>query len=163
MRVTGPVEEVVHNSVVRDPYRWLENRNLPATEEWIRSQQRRCEEYFASCPELSAIERRVRKYLDVEVIDQPTCVQGRHFYRKRELGQEQGCIYMREISGANERMLVDPSHEGQFASVGIHRISADGGLLVYEVKRGGEDRKQLRIFDVKARATLPNRMPRGYA
>jgi prolyl oligopeptidase len=163
MQVTDPVEEVVHNSVVRDPYRWLENRNLPATEEWIRSQQRRCEEYFASCPELSAIERRVRKYLDVEVIDQPACVRGRYFYRKRELGQEQGCIYMREISGANERMLVDPSHEGQFASVGIHRISADGGLLVYEVKRGGEDRKQLRILDVKARATLPNRMPRGYA
>jgi prolyl oligopeptidase len=163
MRVTGPVEEVMHNSVVRDPYRWLENRNLPATEEWIRIQQRRCEEYFASCSELSAIERRVRKYLDVEVIDQPACVRDRYFYRKREMGQEQGCIYMREISGANERMLVDPSHEGRFASVGIHRISADGGLLVYEVKRGGEDRKQLRILDVDARATLPNRMPRGYA
>ena len=163
MRVTGPVEEVMHNSVVRDPYRWLENRNLPATEEWIRIQQRRCEEYFASCSELSAIERRVRKYLDVEVIDQPACVQGRYFYRKREVGQEQGCIYMREISSANERMLVDPSHEGRFVSVGIHRISADGSLMAYEVKRGGEDRKGIRILDVDARATLPNRISRGYA
>ncbi len=163
MRVTGPVEEVIHNSVVRDPYRWLESRNLAATEEWIRIQQRRCEEYFAFCPELGAIERRVRNYLDVEVIDQPAYVRGRYFYRKREVGQEQGCIYMREISGTNECMLVDPSHEGRFASVGIHRISADGSLLVFEVKRGGEDGKQLQILDVDARAILPSRIPRGYA
>jgi prolyl oligopeptidase len=163
MRVAESVEEVVHNSVVRDPYRWLESRSLPSTEEWIGIQQRRCEEYFASCPELSAIERIVRKYLDVEVIDQPACVRGRYFYRKREVGQEQGCIYMREISGANERMLFDPSHEGRFASVGIHRISADASLLAYEVKRGGEDRKQLRILDVDACETLPNRISRGYA
>jgi prolyl oligopeptidase len=160
--MTGSVEEVVHDSIVRDPYRWLEDRNLPATEEWIRNQQRRCEEYFSSCPELPVIERRVRKYLDVEVIDQPACVRGRYFYRKREVGQEQGCIYMREISGGNECMLIDPSHEGRFASVGVHRIAADGSFLVYEVKHGGEDRRQFRILDVYARATLPNLIPPGY-
>jgi prolyl oligopeptidase len=37
-----PVEEVIHNTLVRDPYRWLEDRSLPETEEWILDQQRRC-------------------------------------------------------------------------------------------------------------------------
>jgi prolyl oligopeptidase len=37
----GPVEEVIHGVVVRDPYRWLENRALPETQEWITEQQKR--------------------------------------------------------------------------------------------------------------------------
>lgn len=43
-----PVEELIHGVVVRDPYRWLEDRNLPETEGWIVDQQRRCDEYFVT-------------------------------------------------------------------------------------------------------------------
>lgn len=90
MSLTGsrlaPVEEMIHGILVRDPYRWLEDRTLPETEEWIREQQRRCDKYFAECEDLPAIEERVRAYLDVEVVDQPTKVGGRYFYRRRGRG-----------------------------------------------------------------------------
>jgi len=35
--------------------------------------------------------------------------------------------------------LVDPSGQGPFTSVGIHRISDDASLLAYELKHGGGD------------------------
>ena len=88
----APVEEMIHGVLVRDPYRWLEDRSLPETEEWIREQQRRCDAYFGECEELPAIRERVREYLDVEVVDQPARVGERYFYRRRARGQEQGCI-----------------------------------------------------------------------
>jgi prolyl oligopeptidase len=162
MPLTDPIEEIVHGTIVRDPYRWLEDRNLPETEEWIRVQQRRCGNYFAPCPELSALERRVRAYLDIDIIDQPAYLAGRCFYRKRPAGWEQASIYMREVSREDERILVDPSRDGKYASVGIYRISPDGALLAYEVRRGGEDRKEIRLVDVNTGTVLPECIPLGY-
>jgi prolyl oligopeptidase len=157
------VEEMIHGVLVRDPYRWLEDRSLPETEEWIRKQQHHCDEYFAQCENLPAIRERVREYLDVEVIDQPARVGDRYFYRRRARGQEQGCIYVRDTITKTERLLIDPSTEGPFVSVGIHRISADGSLLAYELKHGGEDRKSIHIVSVETGITLAAGIELGYA
>lgn len=159
----APVEEVIHGALVRDPYRWLEDRTLPETEDWIREQQRRCEAYFAECEELPAIRERVREYLDIDVIDQPAKVGNRYFYRHRRRGQEQGSIYVRDAVSGMERLLVDPSGEGPFVSVGIHRLSNDGSLLAYERKCGGEDKKSIHVVNVENGAGLPCTVDRGYA
>jgi prolyl oligopeptidase len=158
-----PVEEVIHGVVVSDPYRWLEDRGLPDTEESIAHQQRRCEEYFADCGDLDGLRSRVREYLDVEVVDQPAKVAGRYFYRRRDPGQEQGCIYMRDTATGHERLLVDPSALGPFASVGIHSVSEDGSLLAYELKHGGEDKKAIHIVDAESGLIFPDNIETGYA
>lgn len=167
MSLTGsplaPVEEMIHGVLVRDSYRWLEDRALPETEEWIREQQRRCDKYFAECEDLPAIRERVRAYLGVEVLDQPAKVGDRYFYRRRGRDQEQACIYVRESSDGEERLLVDPSPHGQYASVGIHSISSDGTLLAYEFKQGGGDRKSLHIVDVTSGLKLSDLIEIGYA
>lgn len=159
----APVEEIIHGVLVRDPYRWLEDRSLPETEEWIREQQRRCDAYFSECEELLTIRQRVQEYVDVEIVDQPTKIGKLYFYRRRNKGQEQGCIYVRNTSTGAERLLVDPSPNGSFVSVGIHRISEDGTLLAYEVRRGGENRKAIHIVDVDTGIALPDKLEIGFA
>jgi prolyl oligopeptidase len=161
--VLKPVEEILHGVVVRDPYRWLEDRTLPETQDWIEEQQRRCDSYFASCGDLASIGKRVQDYLDTGVVDQPARVGDRYFYRCRDRGQEQACIYVRDITTGAERLLVDPSNGGPFASVGIYRISEDGSLLAYEAKQGGEDRRAIRFVDVESGRTLADRIETGYA
>jgi|HubBroStandDraft_1064217.scaffolds.fasta_scaffold05365_5 prolyl oligopeptidase len=163
MPLTDSIEEIVHGTAIRDPFRWLEDRNLPETEDWIVTQQRHSERYFRSCPDLEIIERRVRQYLDIEVLDQPAQVRDRYFYRKRPLGQEQGQICVRGKSGVRERVLIDPSRDGRFTSVSIHRISSDAAHLAYELKRGGGDQMEIRFLDVNAGTILPNAIPPGYA
>src|SRR6185503_20454924 len=100
----APIEEVIHGVLVHDPYRWLEDRSLPETEEWIREQQRRFDEYFAECEDLPAIRERIREYLDIEITDQPAKVGGRYFYRRRARGREQSCIYARDVKTRLERL-----------------------------------------------------------
>jgi prolyl oligopeptidase len=167
MSVTGstfaPVEEMIHGVLVRDPYRWLEDRGLTETEEWIQGQRRRCDAYFAECKDLPAIRKRVRGYLDVDVVDQPARVGRRYFYRRCERGQEQASIFVRDAFTGQERLLVDPSSLGPFASAGIHRISKDGSLLAYEHKQGGGDRKAIHILDVERGRVLPDLIETGYA
>lgn len=156
-----PIEEVIHGVTVKDPYRWLEDRSLPETEEWLQDQKRRCDEYFAACPDLERIRERVSEYLDVEVMDQPARIGEKLFFRRRAKGQEQGCIYVRE--NGVDRLLVDPSPEGIFISVGIHRISRDGRLLAYERKEGGEDTKSIHIIDVETGQRFSAHLERGFA
>jgi prolyl oligopeptidase len=158
-----PVEEIIHGSVVRDPYRWLEDRYLPGTEAWIRDQQQQCEDYFADCHDLDVIRDRVRRYLDIEVKDQPARVGNRCFYRRRRKGQEQASIYVCDDRDGEERLLVDPSAFGRYASAGIQRISPDGSLLAYELKEGGGDRKSLHIVEAASGRTLPDSIETGYA
>jgi prolyl oligopeptidase len=152
---------VIHGTTVLDPHRWLEDRSLPETEEWIRTQQRHCQDYFAQCRDISSIRRRVASYLDVVTIDQPAKVGDQYFYRKRRRGQDQGALYVRRGLDGPERLLVDPAVEGRFVSVGIHRISGDGSLLSYEVKHGGEDESEIRIVDVEQATTLKAQIEHG--
>ncbi len=157
-----PVEEIMHDVLVRDPYRWLEDRSLPSTEGWIRGQQQRCDSYFQECEGLPALRERVRKYFDIEVVDQPAKVGCRYFYRRRNRGQEQGCIYVRDALG-RDRVLVDPSGHGPYVSVHIHRVSWDGSLLAYEMRHGGEDAKTIHLLDVATGQPMHDKIAAGYA
>jgi prolyl oligopeptidase len=158
-----PVEEVLHGVPVSDPYRWLEDRSLPETKQWIEVQREQCRAYFSSCDTLKALRNRVQEFLNVEVVDQPVKAGGHYFYRRRNRDQEQACIYVQKTDTGVERLLVDPSSEGPFTSVGIHRIADDAGLLAYEVKHGGGDTKEIHMVDVGGGSILPDSTGTGYA
>lgn len=156
------VEEPIHGVIVRDPYRWLEDRSSPETQDWITDQQHRYDEYFAQSEDLGLFRERVREYLDVEMVDQPARIANRYFYRRRDKGSEQACIYVRDTATREERLLVDPSTRGKFVSVAIHRISFDGSLLAYELKQGGTDAIAIHIVAVEDGTELPDKVEPGY-
>lgn len=161
------IEDTLHGVCVSDPYRWLENRNLPETEQWIEDQQQTCEAYFEGCTELDLLRHRVRDFLNTEIIDQPARVGDHYFYRRRKRDQDQACIYLRDGDTNEERLLVDPSGQGPFASVGIYRISDDASLLVYQLRHGGSDAVELRVLDVRSGRIFPDSIasghPRGFS
>lgn len=159
----APVEEMIHGVRVTDPYRWLEDRELPETAEWLAAQQLILDDYIASCGCFEKVRTRVRQYLEVEVIDQPVRVGQRLFYRRREARAEQGSIYVRNESDENEHLLVDPSSRGKFASVGIHQISRDGSLLAYEAKYGGGDSTSIHVIHVSSGSSLGEVLRPGYS
>ena len=163
----GPAVDVLHGITVIDPYRWLENRTLPATETWIQEQRQRRDAYFADIPQLDWLRRRVSDHLNVEVVDQPTRVGNLYFYRRRKMDQEQACLYVKDIATSVERLLVDPVMQGRFAAVAIHHISYDGSLLAYELRHGGSDATTIHVVSVKDSFTLPEYLdigrPRGFS
>lgn len=158
-----PVEEVLHGVTVTDPYRWLEDRGSPETEEWIACQQGLLSAYFSSVQGLSTLRTRISHFLNVEVIDQVARIGDLCFYRRRDRNQEQACIWVRNMPTAQERVLVNPNEQGPFVSAGIHCISDGGSLLAYEVKQGGEDTKAIHAVDVASGRTLVEHLETGYA
>ena len=156
----SPVTDVLHGVTLVDPYRWLEDRNSPETTAWIREQRSRHDAYFAQIAELDVLRDRVMSHLNREVIDQPTRLDSRLFYRRHKVDQEQGLICIREKDV--ERVLFDPSSLGIFASVAIQGISDDGGLLAIELKRDGSERKEVLLLSADTGAVLEDRLPIGY-
>jgi prolyl oligopeptidase len=158
-----PVEEVLHGVTVADPYRWLEDRDSSQTVDWIAGQKRRLDGYFSSFKELTALRTRVSHFLNVDVIDQATHVGNLCFYRRRERNHEQGRIWVKNMTTAEERVLFGPNEQARFVSAAIHCISGDGSLLAYEVKCGGEDTRAIHVVEVGSGRTLTEHLDTGYA
>jgi len=156
------VEEVLHGVTVSDPFRWLEDRGSPRTEEWIWSQKTLLDSYFSTLQGLEGLRRCVSEFLDLDVIDQVAEIGDRCFYRRRAKNQEQACIWVKDRATKDERVLVDPNYHGQYISARIRAISEDRSLLAYELRRGGEDRVAIHIVDVASGHTLPEHLDTGF-
>jgi prolyl oligopeptidase len=157
-----PAIDVIHGLTILDPYRWLEDRASSETQEWLDSQKRVHDEYFSKLAHVDRVRSRVSEYLDMEVIEQPTKVGNRLFFRRRKKRQEQACIYVQEIDTGAERVLVDPSDQGRFVAVAIRRISENGGLLAFALKHGGEQTEELHFVDVDNGRILEDHLGAGY-
>jgi prolyl oligopeptidase len=159
-----PVVDVLHGVSISDPYRWLEDPNSPETRAWIEQQTRYARAYLDAIPARERIRERVRELLDVETYDSFLRSGHRHFFRKRLPGQEQPSIYFRAGANGEDHLLVDPATRGtgEFTAVKPLRVSADGSLLLYEVKQGGERTGTFEILDVANHRRLPDSLAHGY-
>jgi prolyl oligopeptidase len=159
-----PVTEVLHGVAVTDPYRWLEDRDSPRTREWLLAQNDYARSYLDSIPGRDRIRERVRELLDVEAYDSIQKVGQRYFFKKRQPGQEQPCIFFREGFDGRDQLLIDPSVRGTgpYTAVKPLCVSPDGRLLLYEVKEGGEHTGLFEILEIETRTILPDIVPRGH-
>jgi prolyl oligopeptidase len=86
LKTSVGVEESIHGIAVKDPYRWLEERDCPATDRWLDDQHNRYADYFRKLGSLGSLRDHVRAFLDAEAIDQVGKVRDLYFYRKRVAG-----------------------------------------------------------------------------
>src|SRR5258708_3071530 len=103
------VTEILHGVPVTDPYRWLEDQDSPRTREWLDSQHKYARSYLGGIPIRGRIRDRIRELVDVETYDSIQKVGRRYFFRKRQRGQEQSCIYFREGTDGADQLLTDPA------------------------------------------------------
>jgi len=158
----GGVIDVIHGVEVRDPYRWLEDRSLAETEQWIRRQNQLSDQYFSQNRFYAPLKKLVSDTLSVEVIDQAARVGDTVFLRKQLKGQEQAAIWVRKAGESADSLLVDPAVQGPNTSVNILRISFEGLLLAYSVRSCGSDAMEINIADVTQGTTLPDGLPLSY-
>jgi prolyl oligopeptidase len=158
------VTEILHGIPVTDPFRWLEDQDSPRTREWLDSQHEYARSYLDSIPGRDRIRNRIRELVDVETHDSIQKTGRRYFFRKRQPGQEQPCIYFREGAEGADQLLVNPAERGAgpYTAVKPLRVSADGRLLLYEVKDGGERAGTFELVDIETGATLSDILPHGY-
>lgn len=158
------VTDILHGISITDPYRWLEASDSSQTRNWIQAQSKYSRSYLNAIPSRNQVRDRVQEYLSIHSYDSLLFAGERCFFRKRSPDREQACICFRIGTDGEDQVLLDPVDFGlgKYVSVKPLRVSPDGQLLLYEIKRGGERCGTFQLLDIQKRRTLPEVLGPGY-
>ncbi|MFB6105083.1 MAG: prolyl oligopeptidase family protein [Halobacteriaceae archaeon] len=143
-----PVTETLHGVEITDPYRWLEDGDDPAVQDWIDDQNAYADQFLESAT-AEALEPRfddLARVTDYGGIDPSG---GRYFQQVEAPDEDQPVLYVRDTVDADPRPLVDPNRfEGENPSMDWYAVAPDGDRLAYGYAEGGDEQYDIRVLDV---------------
>jgi prolyl oligopeptidase len=160
---TEAVKEKFGSVEVSDPYRWLEDQKAPDTRAWIDEENKYSESFLHALPGRDALKKRVGELLKVETTGMPTEKGGLYFFNKRLADQDLSILYVRKGANGKDEVLLDPHSlsPDHTVSITLLDIIADGSLIAYGVRQGGEDEVTVKFLDVSTKKELPDVLPRA--
>jgi len=157
------VREVIHGVEIIDPYRWLEDQESPETRQWIDAQNRYTHSLLDGLPSRPLIQKRLTDLMRIDTVGAPFERGGRYFLFKKRAEDDLSILYVRRGLYGQDEPLIDPHtlSPDHTTNIGLDDVSGDGRLMVYSIRRGGEDETELRVMDVDSRKDLHDRLPRA--
>jgi prolyl oligopeptidase len=158
--------EVMHGVEIIDPYRWLEEQDSPETRAWIDAQNKYTHSLLDELPSRPMIQKRLSELLRVDSMSPPFEWGGRYFLYKKRAADDLSILYVRQGLNGKDEVLIDPHTLSTDHTTDISLLDAsnDGKLIIYSIRRGGQDETELRVMDVDKRKDLdqlPNALYRG--
>ena len=157
-RKDDSVADKYHGTVVKDPYRWLEDDNAAETKAWVAAQNAVTEKYLAGIPQRNEIRERLKKLWNYERFGIPQEEGGRWFFMKNSGLQEQAVLCVTHSPDAEARLLLDPNEFSKDGTVSLsdYQPSEDGRMLAYAISSGGSDWLEIKVRDVTSAKDLPD-------
>lgn len=163
------VPTTLHGRSVPDPYRWLEDTQKPAVQNWLRGQGDFSRSVLDRIDGREAIAQRLAELSDArgDAIRSVVRMPGeRYYYLKRKVGERQFKLVMREGLQGAEKLLVDPEVEARRSGVphaiNYFRPSWDGRHLAYGMSAGGSEQASLYLLDLASGKPVGKPVPRVY-
>ncbi len=157
------IADTLHGNIIMDPYRWLEDQNSPETRAWIDAQNEYTQHLLAGLPSIDKLKKRLNELSRIDKMASPMQHGNRYFVWKKRATDELWVYYMREGLGGKDKVLIDPHKlsKDQTSDISVEDITADGKLLLYGIRKGGEDETELHLMNIDTRKDLPDRLPRA--
>jgi len=154
--------DTYHDTVVADPYRWLEDdvRESEDVKNWVDSQNETTFGYLATIKEREAIRARLETLWDFDRYGLPKKEGGRYFYSFNDGVQNQYVIYSQKKLEDEPVLLVDPntwSDDGTIA-LASYFPAPDGKYLAYLVQDGGSDWRTARVLEIESGDVLEDKL-----
>jgi len=159
------VKEVIHGVEIIDPYRWLEDQDSKETKDWVAAENAYTHALLDGLPMRAGASKRLMEMLHYDTMSAPFQQQGGYyFFTKKAADQDLSSIYRRKGPAGEDELLIDPHplSPDHTTSVAFREVTEDATLLLYAVRRGGEDETELHVLDLKSRRDLADVLPRGY-
>ncbi|GHO93233.1 prolyl endopeptidase [Reticulibacter mediterranei] len=139
-----------HDTIVVDPYRWLEDAASEETHTWSEAQNALARAYLDALPARERIQARYTELMNYPKYGVPRKKGDRYFFSKNSGLQNQAVLYMQQPLGAESKLVLDPNTLSSDGTVALTNqvFSRDGRLLAYGASSSGSDWQELRIRDV---------------
>src|SRR5581483_8346358 len=146
---TEPVVDVLHGHKIVDPYRWLEDTNNPATQQFVNEQLAYTRSLLDPLPGRDKIHSRLEQLLSIGNI---TAIQPGgpfYFYTRSEGTQNQAVLYVREGVDGVDRALVDPNQLAADGTIALDwwTPTHDGKYVAYGLSPSGSEMSTLHIIE----------------
>jgi prolyl oligopeptidase len=143
------------DSIVPDPYRWLEDDRSTETGEWVKSQNEVSFDYLNKIPFRGAIRERLAKLWDYEKYSAPFKEGDYTYFYKNDGLQNQYVLYRQKGENTPEVFLNpnDFSADGTTSLAGID-FSLDGSRAAYQISEGGSDWRKVIVLDAMSKNML---------
>jgi prolyl oligopeptidase len=169
------VDEVVdtlHGEAIADPYRWLEDQDGPETRAWLDLQNEYAELIVGQSPLRARVEERLHQLMDVVDAPTPRKAGEYEYFTYRPAGRELPIIFRRPAPEEDEDAApIDPAGDYEVVldphgvsventtRYSIVTFSADGNLMIYRERDGGQDETKIRVRDLEIGVDLPDSLP----
>jgi prolyl oligopeptidase len=157
------VEETVHGHRVSDSYRWLEDADSPATQEFDRAELAYTRGILDALPGRDRIHRQLTDLLSIGNIGTPQVGGKYYFYMRRDGAQNQASLLVREGIHGKDRVLLDVNAMSADGTVALDwwSPSDDGKYVAYGTSVGGSEESTLRIVETASGKLLPDTIDRA--
>jgi len=155
----APVTDTYWGVEVTDPYRFLEDTKSARVQDWLKAQATATEAILAKIPGRDALLTRIAAIeaaaagVTTRIVRTEGATSGdRFFFLRRNPGEEQFKLVLREGINGAERVLVDPEAISKAAgrphAIQDFQPSEDGRRLAYSIQVGGGEIGLLHVVDV---------------
>ena len=157
------VRDTLHGTVIEDSYRWLEEKDAPATRAWLGEENALTTAALSKIRGREQVVERLHQLLDVETRDVPIERGGRYFFRERKPGQEQRVLMMRQGANGQDEVLLDPNplSADHTTSAVYLDVTERGDRAAIGTRVGGEDEVGVSFLDVATRKELADHLPKA--
>jgi len=168
-----PVVDRIHNIEFVDPYRWLEQQDAAEVRRWIDAQNAYAEAVLSASAERPALLRTVLRFMDRPDVGRAQRGGAFEYFTLRRRGEEQAALYRRPVP-ANKGDLIDPAGAYEkiidparlapalTTSLDALAVTTDGAKLVYSVRDGGQDEREIVVRDLKTMTDVERFPPALY-
>jgi prolyl oligopeptidase len=161
----APVTDTVQGHTIVDPYRYLEDSSNPDTKLFVEQELAYTRSILDPLRGRDKINARLSQLLSIGTVDPPHFGGPYYFYTRRDAGQNQPILYVREGLNGHDRVLIDPN---QLAADGTTALdwwypSKDGKYVAYGTSPGGSEISTLRIIETATGKLLPDSIERTRA
>ncbi len=142
---------------VPDPYRWLENPDLPETQAWVEAENKLTHDYLNAIPAREKIKARLTELMNFPRYSTPTKRGDRYFFSKNNGLQNQSVIYMQKTLTGEPEVVLDPNKFSPDGTVALSLLaySKDGTILAYGISRSGSDWQEIKILNIDTKKEFP--------
>lgn len=147
-------------TVIKDPYRWLENDTSSETAAWIKAQNALTASYLQTIPGREKIGERLREIWNYERFGVPFRKGDYLFYLKNNGLQNQSVLFCLDSKDPVPRVLIDPNLWSQDGTIALTAtsVSADARYLAFSLSQSGSDWNTIRIMEIATGKILSDRL-----
>jgi prolyl oligopeptidase len=161
----APVEDTVQGHKIVDRYRYLENASDPDTKLYVEEELSYTRAILDPLPGRDKINARLTQLLEIGTIGTPQIGGKYYFYTRRDGGQDQPVLYVREGVNGQDRVLVDVNKMSADSTLALDWWYAtdDGKYMAYGTSLSGSEQSTLHVIDSATGKLLPDTIERTSA